>query len=171
MNNLYIIPTINSETLGRTVKSILSVDKNATITIKQGDIAAKNRNFLLENILYKEQVSEFDWVLFIDDDDFYDGDYISELDPNFNLVVLTMYQQGKKIPRNTSNRLFFGNVGINFAINVKFLLSLNKNILFPIKSEGEDWGLLSILLKENPKYKITEKVYYKAPKRGYTWRK
>lgn len=169
MDNLYVIPTINNDSLNKTIKSILSVDKNATISIKQGGNAANNRNFLLKNILYNNDINNFKWVLFIDDDDFYIGDYISELDENFDLVVLTMEQEGKKIPR--SNNLFFGNVGINFAVKTNFLLSFKEKITFPEKNEGEDWGFLSLLLKKNPKYKITSNIYYMAPKRGYTWRK
>lgn len=166
MNNLYIIPTINRESLSRTINSILKNDKNATITIKQGGKDYINRNFVLEEIVYKNESFTYDWIFHIDDDDYYVDGYMDEVDDNYEMIVLRMTQEGVIIPRLNNETLRYGNVGINFAIKGSFLKKIKQKILFP-STLAEDWGYISQILKHKPKVKITKESFYMAPKRHW----
>lgn len=154
----YIIPTLGRETITRTIESIINEDLNANILVRSVGTASQNRNKALK------EMPNSDWVGFIDDDDFYSSGYLSELDNEFDIVVVRMNQYGGFIPRYENESLVYGNVGINFFIKTDFY---NKNFfLFDDLGHGEDWRFIEQHLKFNPKIKVTKDVYYNAPTRG-----
>jgi glycosyltransferase involved in cell wall biosynthesis len=157
--NAYIIPTIGRATLFRTTESIEPAGK---IIIEKGGTASENRNRGLDKLSLYRNV---DWLLFIDDDDYYLPNYELELDNEFDIVVIRMLQNNHIVPDNT-DELRFANVGINFAINLN---KIDKNNLprFDNQGEGEDWRFLEKLLQDYKKVKITKEIYYIAEKRSY----
>lgn len=158
MRNLYIIPTLGRPTIGRAIESILKYDTNAKIFISAGGSAGENRD---DGLLLADP---FDWIIFLDDDDYFSGNFLPELDSSFDIVVLRMLQYGNEIPDRT-NELRWQNVGINFAINVGFYWQ-HRETFGNNKEYGEDWRFFSKLLEHNPRVKITDKVYYIAEHKG-----
>lgn len=151
--NTYIVPTVERETLGRTLDSIRNEDPDGQILVCKGGSAAVNRNLGLKN-------ATGDWIFFIDDDDFYSEGYLSEVDESFDIIIFRMKMGHLIIPRLENETIVKGNVGINFAIKTEFYKKLNAEF---VNQFCEDWYFLEQYLKLNPKIKITEKVYYNAP--------
>jgi hypothetical protein len=75
-------------------------------------------------------------------------------------------RQGEAIVPDATDELRFGNVGINFALNMNRIQweDLPK---FDSNGEGEDWRFLEQLLHKYNKVKITKDIYYVAEKRNY----
>ena len=165
----YIIPTLNRPSLQRTIQSIkeeetkYSIKANILICDTE-NCAAKNRNKSLE------KVKDSDWILFVDDDDYLAHGHSLELDNNFDIVILTMEQEGKIKPDQkliqNNTCIFQGNVGINFAIKTSFYLKYE--YAFDNLGIGEDWRFLWRYLAYTKKIKITDKVYYHAPLSDHT---
>lgn len=167
MNITYIIPTVGRPSIQNTIQSILNEDKNARILIQRGGTAGKNRNLTMMMELVSSELDfiESDFISFIDDDDFYNEGYLTQIDSNYDLIVMRMNQNGTIIPRQ-DNILRGGNVGINFVIKTEFLKKIcindgifNTEYLFD-DHPGEDWRFLEKILKYNPTVKITDDVYY-----------
>jgi len=155
--NSYIIPTIGRKTLERTIESIRAEEPLAEILICTGGTAGINRNNGLNE-------ATGDWIFFIDDDDYYSTNYLSEIEDNLDIVVFRMQQHGSVIiPRYEKNYLEESNVGINFAIKKSFYKNLN--IKFRKYGHAEDWEFLKQCLMNTTqdKVKITKNVYYNAP--------
>lgn len=152
---IHIIPSILRNTLLRTLQSI-----EGYYLIETGGEAGENRNKGLK----KAKQLNPDWVLFIDDDDYYLRGYTSQLDDAYDIIVLRMEQDGRQIPDET-NELRFTNVGINIALNMNRIGW--ENIPDFDEGEGEDWRFLEKLLKKYTKVKITEAIYYVAERRSY----
>lgn len=167
MNITYIIPTVGRKSITNTINSILNEDKNARILIQRGSTAGKNRNSILSIELLSNQLDNIksDFIAFIDDDDFYNEGYLSQIDNDFDIIVMRMNQGGLIIP-SYSNELRKANVGINFIVKTEFLkkIIIKNNIIddYFLFDEGhaEDWRFLEKLLRFNPKVKITDDVYY-----------
>ena len=161
----YIIPTINRPTLKRSIESIKQekIDDNILICDTENS-AGENRNKCLE------KVKDSDWIIFLDDDDYLVKGHSLELDNDFDIVILTMKQDGKVKPdinkrgygKYSNTCLFKSNVGINFAIKTSFYLKYNYN--FDAGKIEEDFRFLKMYLEKTSKIKITDKVYYHAPK-------
>ena len=160
----YIIPTVNRPSLERTKKYIelervTNETKPNLIICDKGKCASSNRNLGLE------QVKDSDWIVFVDDDDWLKVGHSKELDKNFDIVVLRMLQGDIKIPRGCvcPENLWYGNVGINFALQTDFYLK-NK-IKFQEGKLGEDWLFLRPhLFKTNKeRVKVTKDIFYFAP--------
>lgn len=151
--NTYIVPTVERETLARTLDSIRKEDPNAEILVCKGGSAASNRNLGLKNYTG-------DWIFFIDDDDFYTEGYLSEVEESLDIIIFRMKQGNRIIPRIENDSIVMGNVGINFAIRSSFYKKLNLEFE---NRFAEDWFFLETYLKLNPNVKITEKIYYNAP--------
>lgn len=165
MNISYIIPTIARTTLLNSIQSIYSIDKTANVVIVSGGLVGDNRNKGLKMMAADESV---DWVGFLDDDDYFINDFKQELSDSYDLVIMRMNQEGKLIPRVGSAKLSRGNVGINFFINMKFIRDkMSKMPLFDNRPE-EDWRFIKTILDNpsTPRVKVTEKVYYMAPRRN-----
>lgn len=154
-----IIPTIGRDTLERAVISV--TNNRACAIIQQGGTAAENRNKGIEEA---ERIKA-QWITFLDDDDYYNAGWNFQLDSNYDIVIFRM-RQGEVIVPDKTNQLRFGNVGINFALNMNRIKweDLPK---FDNDGEGEDWRFLEQLLEKYPKVKITKDIYYVAPKRSY----
>lgn len=163
MERYYIIPTIGRELIGKTIGSICANDEDCTILVSKGGTASENRNKILNKILKIEDDDA--WLIFVDDDDYYENGYLTELDPEFDIIVLRMRQGGTIIPQIHDNTLRLGNIGINFVVKLSFFKTCGE-VLFDNGGEAEDWRFLQIILKHQPKLKITDKIYYMAPKRG-----
>lgn len=153
----YIIPTLNRPTLDRAIVSIIDEDTNANIIINSdGASAGENRNKALKRVS-----EEHEWIIFLDDDDFLGPGYLKQLDSDYQIVIFRMLQNGVTIPRRDDERLYFGNVGINFAIKTRHYLQ--RPIKFDSDGHGEDWRFFERLLAFEPKIKITNGVFYHAP--------
>ena len=167
----YIIPTLNRESLKRSIESIKQekIDHNILICDTENS-AGGNRNKSLEKVKNSE------WIIFLDDDDYLVKGHSLELDDNFNIVIFTMNQEGKIKPNTnlkginhgykTPSCLFKGNVGINYAIKTSFYLKYNYK--FDTLGLGEDFRFLKMHLEKTSKIKITEKVFYHAPNSTHT---
>lgn len=105
----------------------------------------------------------FDWVVFLDDDDYFCKPFLHELDPKYDIVVLRMRQSGRVIPDYT-NELRYENVGINIAVKNSFLTTDDK--FAKTMKGGEDWKFFEGLLMRNPKVYVTDEIYYRAPKQN-----
>lgn len=166
---VYIIPTLNRDSLFNSITSILTEDPYAKVVLKQGSTAGENRNAgILPEIIANTVVEDYsDWIVFLDDDDFLRKGYLLQLEDDYDIVVLKMLQNGIIIPRD--NNLRGGNVGINFAIKTSFLTgimtsggTINTSYLFDSLGHAEDWRFLEKILQHNPKIRITEDVYYEC---------
>ena len=167
----YIIPTINRESLKRSIESIKQeeIDHNILICDSENS-AGGNRNKSLKKI------KDSDWIVFLDDDDYLVKGHSLELDNNFDIVILTMNQEGKIKPNThlsginygfkTRSCLFQGNVGINYAIKTSFYLKYNYK--FDTLGLGEDFRFLKMHIEKSSKIKITDKVFYHAPNSKHT---
>ena len=168
-----IIPTIGRDTLKKAVQSAIHnnhkenyYDEETYIPIIENNgTASKNRNNGINKV--KVLKSEWDnlWITFLDDDDYYKEDWGLELDEDYDIVILRM-QQGETIVPDKTNELKFGNVGINFALNMD-RIKWKDLPEFDSNGEGEDWRFLEQLLQKYNKVKITNEIYYVAPKRSY----
>ncbi len=166
MKVAYIIPTLFRGSLQHTLDSIKSEDPDAFISIcgtfsSNPKQTAINRNASLKSI----RNMDFDWVIFVDDDDVLKPGYLKELDSDFDLVVLRMDMQGNIIPKYSDDNLYECNIGINFAINLK------KNLIIPnfsLDEHHEDWVFISdlVMLNRSLKHKVTKEIFYFAPKKG-----
>lgn len=160
-----IIPTIGRETLERAVLSVIyNTDHDGDVyipIIENNGTAGENRN----NGLNKAKLLNPDWISFLDDDDYYEEDWWLRLDDNYDIVVFRM-RQGEAIIPDATDQLRFGNVGINFALNMN-RIKWEDFPKFDNDGEGEDWRFLEQLLKKYNKVKITKDIYYVAEKRSY----
>jgi hypothetical protein len=160
-----IIPTIGRDTLERAFESVISeaIDFGNEVSCIPviGGTAGENRN---KGIQIAKALNA-DWITFLDDDDYYKDLWSEQLDNDYDIVVLRM-KQGEAIIPNETDKLRFGNVGINFALNMSRIKweDLPK---FDNDGEGEDWRFLEQLLEKYPKVKITKDIYYVAEKRNY----
>ena len=167
----YIIPTLNRPSLQRTIESIKkeNIDHNILICDSEKS-AGENRNKSLK------KVKDSEWIVFVDDDDYLVKGHSVELDNNFDIVILTMDQEdkikpnvnlsGKDFGYKTISCVFKGNVGINYAIKTSFYLKYNYK--FDDQKIAEDWRFLKMFIEKTDKIKITEKVFYHAPKSKHT---
>ena len=154
-----IIPTIYRESLGRAIYSVMEF--NIVPIIESGGTAGENRNKGIQ----KAKNLKADWIGFLDDDDYYKNIFNFSSAAEYDIVILRM-QQGDKLVPDETNELRFGNVGINFALNMN-RIKWEDLPEFDSNGEGEDWRFLEQLLEKYPKVKITKDIYYVAPKRSY----
>lgn len=162
-----IIPTIGRDTLWKAIDSTIPdyFDDRFCPLIQTipviGGTAGDNRN---KGLQICEAIKP-EWITFLDDDDYYKEDWWYELNGDYDIVIFRM-RQGEAIVPDETNELRFGNVGINFALNMNRIKweDLPK---FDNDGEGEDWRFLEQLLEKYPKVKITNEIYYVAPKRSY----
>lgn len=158
----YIIPTIGRPEIERTKKSIIEEGIHHSILVCDTEKSAgENRNKCLT------QVKDSDWIVFVDDDDYLIKGHSKELDNDFDVVVLRMKKEYEKviIPRENDNHLRCGNMGINFALKTEFYLKYK--FLFDSEGNEEDWRFFSQILEKTDNIKITNDIYYIAPKGNY----
>lgn len=154
----YIIPTIyrNQNELNRAINSIVSADPDPDIIICAGGTAAGNRNKGLK-------VVRGEWILFLDDDDYYLPEYYENF-LNFkdecDIIVFRMSQQSRIIPPMGYNSIGPGGVGINFGVNTEYYKSFNHEFE---DMHGEDWAFIQHMHLQNPRIKYTTDVTYVAP--------
>lgn len=160
-----IIPTIGRDTLKRAIKSVVdwswAYDWFTFPIIETGGTAGENRN----NGLKKAELIKPNWITFLDDDDYYEKEWWYELNGDYDIVIFRM-RQGEAIVPDATDDLRFGNVGINFALNMN-RIKWEDLPEFDSNGEGEDWRFLEQLLQKYNKVKITKDIYYVAPKRSY----
>lgn len=154
-----IIPTIYRESLGRAIYSVMEF--NIIPIIESGGTAGENRNRGIQ----KAKNLKADWIGFLDDDDYYKNIFNFSSAAEYDIVILRM-QQGDKLVPDETGELKFGNVGINFALNMN-RIKWEDLPEFDSNGEGEDWRFLEQLLQKYNKVKITKDIYYVAPKRSY----
>jgi len=182
----FIIPSIGRKSLLNTIDSI----KNNTINdwqiiivydgVKEKDAPkikyderimilyinklgkSTNSAGLIRNIAMN--ISDSQWVGFVDDDDTISKDYIYCLKneitqyPDINVVVFRMqYNDGRIIPPKNCTKLQVNKVGISFAINVDYYKT--KKILFE-PSSIEDWVFLEKIKNKNGLILISNSLCY-----------
>ena len=167
MNIVYIIPTLNRPSLKRTIESIKKIGNwrggYSIVTCDSEKCAGSNRNKALSNFPIKTS----DWIVFVDDDDYLEGDFIFDLNNNHDVVVLKMKQGDKIVPDiekygdSIASLKLRGNIGINFAIKTSFYLK--HNFKFDTKGVCEDYRFFQKLLEKTNKVHITEDIHYFAP--------
>jgi glycosyltransferase involved in cell wall biosynthesis len=153
-----IIPTIRRETLKRAIKSVVA--EGALPLVASGGTAGENRN----KALMRAKNVGASWITYLDDDDYYNPGWLAQLDPEYDIIVLRMYQAGSIIPDET-DEVRFCNVGINFALNMERIAWLDIPH-FDSNGVGEDWRFLEKILRKYPKVHITNQIYYVAETRG-----
>lgn len=153
-----ITPTLYRYDLQRAIKSVMN--NNVIHIIQGGGSASDNRNDAIE----KAKKIDLDWILFLDDDDYLVDGWESSLDSSYDIIILRMKQNNRVVP-NKTDVLKFGNVGINFALNMK-KIKWEDIPKFDNNGIGEDWRFLSIILKKYNNYSITKNICYIAPKCG-----
>ena len=152
----YIIPTLYRPTLSRTIASIQREGVNHNLLIYgTEDCAGDNRNEGLR------KVSDSDWIVFVDDDDYLITGHSKELDKKYDIIVLRMKQGEKIIPSRENKSIQMGNMGINFALKTSFYKE--HKFLFDNKGHAEDWRFLVKVFEKSQNLKITDKIYYVAP--------
>jgi glycosyltransferase involved in cell wall biosynthesis len=176
----FIIPSLNRETLTKSVNSLLnqtnpnwkciivydgvdglSFNDERIITIKvnklgiNGDVHGQSG--LVRN--HGIKMVDTEWIGFLDDDDTINPNYVEVLLSNYNkfdFIVWRMgYQNGLILPEITRNDLVFGGVGISISYKNKF-----SNLLFDNNRDGEDFDFLMKLKKLTDNWIITPEVYY-----------
>ena len=175
----FIIPSINRESLTKTIDSLLKQTNNnwkaiiiydgvegkqfdddriKTININKTGIVGQihGEAGLVRNVGIKE--ADTKWIAFLDDDDTIHPEYVETLLSkynNYHWVLWRMkYTNGLIIPRN--NDIAFGNVGISFAYKKdKF-----PNLLFKENRNGEDFDFVKELQTKSKSYIITNEIYY-----------
>ena len=105
-----------------------------------------------------------EWICFLDDDDTFCQDYMDSFynelscNPNMDVCIFKMiYENGVVRPPEGLNRLVMGQVGISFAVKLKFL---NENNLRFVNSEIEDYTLLKKLESAGANFVYSEKIVY-----------
>lgn len=176
----FIIPSLNRDTITRTINSLLNqtsddwkciliydgvdgIEFNDSrikiLKIKKTGLVgpANGQSGLVRNVGIKQVNTE--WIGFLDDDDTVHPDYVKTLIEkyqDYDFVVWRMnYFGGKTLPPPNNNDLVFGGVGISFCYKNKF-----DNLFFDNNRDGEDFDFLSKLKKLTSNWVITPEVYY-----------
>jgi glycosyltransferase involved in cell wall biosynthesis len=176
----FVIPSLNRDTITRTVNSLLNqtntnwrciivydgVDgtqfDDPRIKIlkieKKGLIGPHNgQSGLVRNEGINQVTTE--WIGFLDDDDTVDPNYVETLVTKYldkDFVVWRMkYVNGIVLPKLGSNDLIFGDVGISFCYKNKF-----DNLLFDCNRNGEDFDLLMKLKNLTDNWVVAPEIYY-----------
>lgn len=107
-----------------------------------------------------------DWICFLDDDDTFTVDYIEqfykelEQNPNMDVCIFKMiYKNGAFLPPRGLRELIVGQVGISFAVNLKFL---NDKKLRFINGATEDFNLLIDLKNNGANIHFSDSICYQV---------
>jgi len=173
----FIIPTINRDTLNRSINSILNqTNKNWFCKVVFDDVepiffnddriesikieklgvihdghgqAGLVRNFGIDLV-------KTNWIAFLDDDDTINDNYVEILLSQYldkDFVIFKMkYENGFTLPQG--NNLSFGNVGISFAYK-KYL-----NMKFESNKNSEDFDLIQKLKNKTDNYIVSDYIMY-----------
>lgn len=105
-----------------------------------------------------------DWICFLDDDDSFDHQYMDcfykelEENPEMDVCIFKMqYTNGNVLPPQDCKQLIMGQVGISFAVRLKFL---NEHNIRFINSKVEDYNLLKDLESSGAKIHFSEYIVY-----------
>jgi hypothetical protein len=159
-----IIPSVGRKTLNESIKSVVNESLNCIPIVEVGGKQGYNRNVGIK----KARILCADWISFLDDDDYYNHGWSDELYNKYNdcdIVILRMVQNGIHIP-DVTNRLVYGNVGINFALNMN-RIDWDDLPEFDDNEEGEDWRFLYKLITKYPNISVTDNIFYVANNRNY----
>lgn len=176
----FIIPSLNRDTLSRTINSLilqsderwkciivydgidgLEFNDPRIITIKINKIGISGSNHGQSGLVRNEgiKISNTEWIGFLDDDDTIHHDYVKTLFENYSIydfVVWRMrYTNNKILPEINRNDLVFGRVGISFCYKNKF-----NDLFFDVNRDGEDFDFLMKLKSLTNNWVITPEVFY-----------
>ena len=176
----FVIPSLNRDTLKRTIHSLLnqtnpnwkaivvydgvdgeSFNDNRIKTFKIDKLGEFSPHHGMAGLVrnYGIEKCDTEWIGFLDDDDTIDVKYVDTLENKYNeydFVVWRMQDlNGTIIPKLGNNNLQFANVGISFCYKRKF-----DNLLFDNNRDGEDFDFLIKLKSLSDKWVITPEVYY-----------
>lgn len=109
-------------------------------------------------------LAETNWICFLDDDDSFQPNYMeafySELDknPNMDVCIFKMrYANGVVLPPEGMKELAMGQVGISFAVKLRFLNT--HNIRF-VNGRTEDFRILKELQKACASIHFSDHIVY-----------
>ena len=176
----FIIPSINRETLSRTIdslfkqsnpnwKAIIIFDgvKNDNLIINDNRISImhiekigkKNNAGEVRNIGISNVSTE--WCGFVDDDDIITCDYVKLFyeyiinEPYLDVIQFRMKNINIILPEKNENNIILGKIGISFCVKTDIL-----KIFKFIPSDSEDFYLIDKLNKAKKKIMISDKVTY-----------
>lgn len=174
----FIVPSINRESLIRTVQSLIdqtnpnweciiiydgvdgqSFDDPRIKTIKIDKIGGNSPHHGMSGLVRNEglKLCNTEWIGFLDDDDTLHSEYVDKLFSKYSehdFVIWRMISPlGVVLPIN--NKISFGNVGISISYKNKF-----ENLLFDTNRDGEDYDFIKKLLSLSDNYTITSEIYY-----------
>lgn len=177
----FIIPSINRDSIVKTINSLLNQTNNnwkciiifdgvkgrefnderiKTISVEKtgGRSNAHGMAGLVRN--FGINLCDTEWIGFVDDDDTLDENYVETLltkYSNYDFVLWRMkYHNGRILPPIYDDRIIFGNVGISFCYKNKF-----KDLKFMMNRDGEDLDFIKLILERTNNYIVTKEVYYK----------
>ena len=176
----FITPTLNRPSLKKTLTSLLNQLDSDWSSIVIGDGCKPTHHIEDKRIFYmgtekvaggagvvrnqvlKIATSQSDWVAFVDDDDFLDRTYVSEirkLSNDYDLIQFTYkdIENGNTQPPPNLNHLVSCNFGISFAVRSSLVEKFN--IKF-ITGGVEDYQFLQDCLDAGARYIITHKILY-----------
>jgi glycosyltransferase involved in cell wall biosynthesis len=177
----FIIPSINRESLSRTIDSLINqtnkfwkciiifdgvdgieftdsriktykIEKLGVKTKRHGN-AGLVRNFGIK-------MAETKWIGFLDDDDTINENYVEKLNNNYynyDLVIWRMKDSNGRIyPDFSINDIIINKVGISFCYKTEIF----KNIFFDENNDNEDFFFLEKLKNLSKNYIITNDIFY-----------
>ena len=175
----FIIPSINRDTLGRSIDSLIrqtnpnweciiifdGVDgiefDDERIKIIRSEKLGGNSPYhgisgLVRNVGL--DLVDTEWIGFLDDDDTLDTTYVDTLFgkySDYDFVIWRMiYPNGNTLPK--TNSIAFGNVGISYCYK-----NIHKNLKFDSNRDGEDFDFLLKLQSLSKNYMFAPEVLYK----------
>jgi glycosyltransferase involved in cell wall biosynthesis len=175
----FIIPSINRDTLGRSIDSLIrqtnpnwecivifdgvdgvEFDDERIKIIRSKKLGGNSPYHGISGLVRNVGLDlvNTEWVGFLDDDDTLDTSYVDTLFEkynNYDFVIWRMiYPDGRVLPQG--NSIQFGNVGISYCYRNKF-----ENLRFDNNRDGEDFDFLLKLKTLTNNYIVTPEVMYK----------
>lgn len=175
----FVVPTINRDTLGRTLQSLVDQTDPEWSAVVVADcvenfaLPLRDNRILSLNLTAKLGSNNFGglvrnegmlhsngtWTAFVDDDDRIDKSYVEWLRKDgeeLDIVVFRMqYSDGLVLPQGES--IGEGIVGISFAIRTEFQRRVG--LWFPA-ARVEDWIFLLTATMAKARLKVSEHVAY-----------
>ena len=176
----FIIPSINRDTLGRSIDSLIrqtnpnweciiifdgvdgiEFDDERIKIIRSEKLGGNSPYHGISGLVRNVGLDLVDtgWIGFLDDDDSLEPEYVETLFSkytDYDFVIFRMiWENGRVFPSGES--LFFGNVGISFCYKNKF-----EGLRFGINDDGEDFKFVEKLTNLSKNYIITPEILYRV---------
>ena len=174
----FIIPSINRESITRSVNSLInqtnpnwkciiiydgvdgkSFDDPRIETIKIEKTGGNSPHHGMSGLVRNEglKLCNTEWIGFLDDDDTLHSEYVDKLFSKYSehdFIIWRMVSPNCVVMPRT-DKISFGDVGISIAYKNKF-----KDLFFDSNRDGEDFDFINKLLFLTKNYTITPEIYY-----------